>query len=222
MTDSTPIPLADYRELPEEEMKRRAATLLAEMRRRRSVRDFSERPVPRVVIEDCLRTAGTAPSGANMQPWHFVVVEDPAVKRQIREAAERAEREFYDRRASQQWLDALAPLGTTASKPFLERAPYLIVVLVEHYRLEPGGTKTKHYFPTESVGIATGMLITALHHAGLVALPYTPTPMQFLNEILDRPENERPLLMLVTGYPAAGATVPDIKRKSLDELATFV
>ena len=222
MTDPKFIPLPDYRELPVEEMKRRAAAFLADVQRRRSVRDFSDRPLPREVIEDCLRVAGTAPSGANMQPWHFVVVEDPAVKRRIRRAAERAEREFYQGRATAQWLDALAPLGTDAAKPFLEEAPCLIVVFVQRSGLTPDGKKTKHYFPVQSVGIATGMLITAIHNAGLVSLPYTPSPMGFLNQILDRPDNEHPMLILVTGYPAEDAMVPEICKRALDEIATFI
>lgn len=203
-------------------MKRRAAEFSAEMRRRRSVRDFSDRPIPREVIEDCLRAAGTAPSGANMQPWHFVVVSDPQVKRRLRQAAEEVERQFYARRAPRQWLDALAPLGTDAGKPFLETAPYLIVVFVRPYEVRPDGSKRKNYYPTESVGIATGLLITALHRAGLVSLPYTPSPMGFLREILPCPEGARPMLILVTGLPADEATVPDIGKKPLDEIATFV
>lgn len=216
------IRLADYRQLPEEQMKARAAGFYAQMRTRRSVRSFSDRPVPHEVIEDCLRTAGTAPSGANMQPWHFVVVRNPAVKREIREAAEQAERAFYSRRATKEFLDAVAPLGTDASKPFLETAPYLIVVFVQRYSLTEQGEKTRHYYPAESVGIATGLLIAVAHRAGLVVLPYTPRPMGFLNRILQRGENERPMLILVVGYPADDATVPDIRRKPLDEIATFL
>ena len=222
MDNPESIPLADYREFSPQEMRQRAAAMLAEMRRRRSVRQFSDRPVPREVIEDCLRCAGTAPSGANCQPWHFAVVEDPAVKRQIRRAAEEAEREFYDGRAPDEWLKALAPLGTGPQKPFLEDAPCLIAVFVQHYGLAPDGTKTKHYYPKESVGIAVGLLIAALHHAGLATLPYTPNPIGFLNEILGRPENERPMMILVTGYPADGARVPEIDRKALNEFVTFV
>jgi nitroreductase len=156
-----------------------------------------------------------------MQPWHFVAVKNPALKRDIREAAEQAEREFYNRRATEKLLDALAPLGTNASKPFLETAPCLIAVFVQRYGLTAEGEKVPHYYPTESVGIAAGMLITAIHHAGLVALPYTPSPMDFLNEILKRPENERAMLILIVGYPAEDTMVPDISRKSLDEIATF-
>jgi nitroreductase len=203
-------------------MRQRAAHFYADLRRRRTVRAFSDRPVPREVIEDCLRTAGTAPSGANKQPWHFCVVDDPAVKRQIREASEEAERAFYERRASKEWLDALAPLDTNASKPFLEEAPYLIVIFAQRHSSDAKGNKVQHYYVTRSVGIATGMLIAAIHNAGLVSLTYTPSPMRFLNEILERPQSEHPFLVLVVGYPAPEATVPQIERKSLDEIATFV
>jgi len=215
------IPL-DYHAYSPEEMQQRAETFYAEMRRRRTVRDFSDRPVPRSLIERCLLTAGTAPSGANKQPWTFVVVSEPEVKRQIREAAEAEEREFYSRRAPQDWLDDLAPLGTDASKPFLETAPYLIVIFAQRYGLLPDGGTTKHYYVQESVGIATGVLITALHHAGLATLTHTPSPMDFLTRILERPGNERPFLLLVTGYPADDATVPVISKKTLDEIAHFV
>jgi iodotyrosine deiodinase len=214
--------LPDYTEYPAEEMRQRASAFYADLRRRRTVRAFSSRPLPRDVVEDCLREAGTAPSGANTQPWHFVVVSDPAVKRQIREAAEEVERAFYERRASNEWLDALQPLGTNASKPFLEDAPCLIVIFAQRHGLDAEGNKVQHYYVTRSVGIATGMLITAIHNAGLVSLTYTPSPMHFLNEILGRPENERPFLVLVVGYPAPDATVPQIGKKSLDEIATFI
>ena len=222
MTEPTFIPLPDYRSYPPAEMAQRAADFYAELRRRRTVRDFSDRPVPREVIETCLRTAGTAPNGANLQPWHFVVVADPAVKRQIRVAAEAEEREFYSSRAPQEWLDALAPLGTDAAKPFLETAPYLIAIFAQSYGLLPDGRKVKHYYVAESVGIATGFLIAALHHAGLATLTHTPSPMGFLNEILQRPPHERPYLLLVVGYPADDAQVPAITKKPLDEIATFV
>ena len=222
MTEPTFIPLPDYRSYPPAEMAQRAADFYAELRRRRTVRDFSERPVPREVIETCLRTAGTAPNGANLQPWHFVVVADPAVKRQIRVAAEAEEREFYSGRAPQDWLDALAPLGTDADKPFLETAPYLIAIFAQSYGIGPNGKKVKHYYVTESVGIATGFLIAALHHAGLATLTHTPSPMGFLGKLLGRPEHERPFLLLVVGYPADGATVPAITKKAPDEIATFV
>jgi nitroreductase len=216
------VPLPDYREYPADEMKRRAADFRAELSRRRSVRQFSDRPVPPEVIEECLLAAGSAPSGANMQPWHFVAVSDPEVKRRIREAAEQEEKRFYSERAPQEWLEALAPLGTDEHKPFVETAPYLIVIFVQSYGVTPQGKKYKHYYATESVGIATGILVAAVHNAGLVSLTHTPSPMGFLNEILGRPAHERPFLMLVVGYPAVDAAVPDITRKELSEIATFV
>ncbi len=222
MPDPTFIPLAQYREYPVDEMQRRAAAFYAEMNRRRTVRDFADRPVPRDVIENCLRAANTAPSGANKQPWHFVVVSDPAVKRQIREAAEAEEREFYARRATAEWLDDLAALGTGWQKPFLEAAPYLIAIFAQSTSRGPDGEKLKNYYVSESVGLATGLLIAAIHHAGLVSLTHTPSPMHFLSTILGRPDNERPFLLLVVGYPAADARVPDIQRKPLDAIATFV
>lgn len=219
---TTHIPLYTYQAYPVVEMQARAIAFYEEMRRRRTVRDFSTQPVPRPILESCLRAASTAPSGANQQPWHFVVVSDPAVKTQIRQAAEAEEREFYQRRASQEWLDALAPLGTDAHKPFLESAPYLIAIFAQTYGLAADGAKIKHYYVTESVGIATGLLITALHHAGLATLTHTPSPMGFLNDILRRPANERPFLLLVVGYPAEGVLVPAITKKSLNEIATFI
>lgn len=222
MTTAKLVPLTDYREYPVEEMRRRAGEFYAEMKRRRTVRDFSDRPVPREIIETGIRAAGTAPNGANMQPWHFVVVSDPAIKHRIREAAEAEEREFYSERAPQEWLEALAPLGTDEHKPFLESAPYLIAIFVETYGLLPDGRKVKHYYAHESVGIAAGILITALHHAGLATLTHTPSPMNFLNQILDRPANEKPFLLLVAGYPADGARVPVIRKKPLEEIATFL
>jgi nitroreductase len=221
MARPTFVPLATYREYPLEEMRRRAADLLAELRRRRTVREFSPRPVPREIVEQCLLAAGTAPSGANLQPWHFVVVADPGLKRRIREAAEAEEREFYERRAPKEWLEALAPLGTDAAKPFLETAPCLIAIFAQSYGLTPSGRKVKNYYVQESVGIATGLLIAAVHHAGLVSLTHTPSPMGFLNRILERPANERPFLLLVVGYPADDARVPVIGKKGLDEIATF-
>jgi nitroreductase len=203
-------------------MRRRAGSFYEELRRRRTVREFSDRPVPRDVIEGCLRAAGTAPSGANMQPWHFVVVEDAEVKGKIRIAAEEEEREFYASRAPEEWLEALAPLGTDEHKPFLETAPYLVAVFVQRFGILPDGRQVKHYYATESVGIATGMLITAVHNAGLVSLTHTPSPMNFLNELLGRPDNERPFLLLVVGFPADEATVPDISKKPLQEIASFM
>jgi nitroreductase len=214
--------LPDYREYSAQEMTQRASAFYADLRRRRSIRQFSDRPVPRAVIEACLCAAGTAPSGANMQPWTFVAVSDPAVKRRIREGAEEQERALYEHRASEEWLGALAPLGTDANKPFLEQAPYLIAVFGQRYALAPDGSQIKHYYVTESVGVATGMLVAALHHAGLGVLTYTPSPMRFLGEILGRPANERPFLLLVVGYPAEYAHVPDIRKKTLDEIAIFV
>ena len=213
--------LTSFREYPAEEMGERAAAFYQEVRRRRTVRDFSDRPVPRGIIEDCLRAAGTAPSGANLQPWHFVVVSDPEVKRRIRKAAEEEERAFYGGKAPQEWLDALASLGTDEHKPFLEAAPYLIAIFAQRYGVLPDGRQVKHYYVNESVGIAAGVLITAIHNAGLVCLTHTPSPMGFLNSILDRPENERPFLLLVVGYPAADAQVPEIEKKSLREMTTF-
>lgn len=216
------VPLDSYREYPSEEMKRRAAMFRAEMQKRRSVRMFSNRPVAREVIEECLLTAGSAPSGADKQPWTFVVVSDPDTKRQIRKAAEKEEYEFYHGKASEQWLDAVSILGTNDQKPFLEEAPYLIVIFSQTYSVRPDGGKIKHYYVRHSVGIATGMMIAAIHHAGLVALPYTPAQMGFLGRILSRPENEQPFLVLVVGYPAEDTKVPEISRKTLDEIATFV
>ena len=216
------IALDSYRPYPIEEMQQRADDFYAEIRRRRSVRDFSDRPVPRSVIESCLCAAGTAPNGANLQPWHFVVVGNAEIKRRIRLAAEAEEREFYTNRAPRDWLDALAPLGTDANKPFLETAPYLIAIFAQSYGVGPDDQKIKHYYVTESVGIATGFLIAALHHAGLATLTHTPSPMNFLNKILGRPENERPFLLLVVGYPAEAATVPAITKKTLGEITTFL
>lgn len=211
-----------YQEYPKEEMQRRAKEFYDELRRRRSARNFSSRPVPRNVIESCLQAAGTAPSGANMQPWSFVVVQDAEVKHQIREAAEEVETAFYLEHAPQEWLDALAPLETNTRKPFLESAPYLIVIFAQKYGRAEHGDIIKHYFVQESVGIATGFLIAALHHAGLACLTYTPSPMRFLGEILHRPDHERPFLLLATGYPAENVVVPDIHKKELSEIATFV
>lgn len=215
------LPLSGRREFADEEMRRRATEFLEEVRCRRTVRDFADRPAPREVIEECLRAAGTAPSGANLQPWHFVVVGDPDLKKRIRHAAEKEEREFYAHKAPKEWLEALAPLGTDANKPFLETAPYLIVVFAQSYGVLPDGRLVKHYYAAESVGIATGLLITALHHAGLATLTHTPSPMGFLNEILERPGNERPFLILVVGHPAENARVPVLAKKPLEEIATF-
>ncbi len=216
------IPLPDYEEYPLEEMRERLAQFYADVDRRRTVREFSDRPVPRDIIETALKAANTAPSGANLQPWHFAVVSGAETKRKIREAAEVEEREFYEHRASPEWLAALEPLGTDSSKPFLETAPYLIAVFLQKFGMLEDGRKVKHYYPAESTGLATGILITALHQAGLVCLTHTPSPMKFLNEILGRPSSERPFLLLVTGYPAMDAAVPDIERKPLEEFASFI
>lgn len=216
------VSLSEYKEYSVDEMKKRSEVFLKEMKRRRTVRSYSDKPVPREIIENCLLAAGSAPSGANQQPWHFVVVSDPAVKKQIREDAERQEYEFYHSRAPQEWRDALEHLGTDENKPFLETAPYLIVIFAQSFGILSDGEKIKHYYVTESVGIATGMLITAVHNAGLVSLTHTPSPMNFLGKILGRPENERAYLILVVGYPADGVTVPVIRKKSLEEISSFI
>ena len=216
------IPLPGYTRYSPADMTARANTFRELIERRRTVRDFSPEPVPIEVIDACIRAAGTAPSGANLQPWRFVVVSHPAVKSRIRAAAEDEERDFYEHRAPQEWLDALAALGTDANKPFLEIAPLLIAIFGETYGVRPDGSHVKHYYVNESVGIATGLLVAALHNAGLVSLTHTPSPMGFLNEILGRPVNERPFLLLVVGYPAGDAQVPDIQRKSLDQLVTYL
>ncbi|AOS96713.1 hypothetical protein AUP74_01253 [Microbulbifer aggregans] len=215
------VPL-EFDRLSEEEMARRSGDFFARMKQRRSVRDFSDKSVPRRVIEDAIRTAGSAPSGANMQPWHFSVVSSPDLKRQIRIAAEEEEREFYQRRASAEWLDALAPLGTDAHKPFLETAPWLIVVFLKKFSSSDSGERLKNYYTAESVGIATGMLIAALHNAGVATLTHTPSPMKFLNEILGRPSTEKPYMILVAGLPAEGVEVPAIEKKPLEEIADFL
>ena len=216
------IPLNKYREFPVEEMRQRLSEFYEDIDRRRTVREFSDRPVPRDIIETALKAANTAPSGANLQPWHFAVVSGLATKKKIRVAAEAEEREFYEHRASEEWLAALEPLGTDDKKPFLEMAPYLIAVFLQKFGELPDGRKVKHYYPAESTGLATGILITALHTAGLATLTHTPSPMKFLNEILGRPKSERPFLLLVEGYPADDAEVPDISRKTLDDYASFI
>jgi iodotyrosine deiodinase len=216
------LPLTTYREYPPAEMEQRAHEMREAMLRRRTVRQFSSRPVPRAVIEDCLRIAGSAPSGANQQPWHFVVISSPEMKRKIRHAAEKEEHDFYHHRAPKEWLQALAPLGTDEHKDYLEAAPYLIAIFARTYGLTPEGNKVKNYYVTESVGIATGMLITAIHLAGLVSLTHTPSPMGFLNAVLNRPKHEKAFLLLVVGYPAEDARVPDITKKPLEEIAEWV
>lgn len=215
------MPLPQAAPLPPEELVQRAAEFYAQMRRRRTVRDFSSRPVPREVIELCLMAAGSAPSGANLQPWQFVAVQDSALKKSIRVAAEEEEREFYASRAPAECLAALEPLGTTWEKPFLEAAPWLIAIFHKSYEVLPDGRRVKNYYALESVGIACGFLIAALHHAGLASLTHTPSPMAFLNDLLGRPKNEHPFLLLVTGYPAPRAQVPVISKKALEDFAEF-
>ena len=192
------------------------------IQKRRTVRDFSDRPVPRELIEHCLSAAGTAPSGANLQPWHFVAISDADVKREIRIAAEAEEKEFYEHRAPKAWLEALAPLGTDWHKPFLETAPWLVAVFAQPFRILSDGTRSPTYYAIESVGIATGILVTAVHSCGLASLTHTPSPMGFLNRILKRPSHEKPFLLLVVGHPAQDARVPDISRKLLAEIGSFV
>ena len=200
------------------EVAARARRFFEDMNRRRTVRDFSPEPVPAAVIEDLVRAASTAPSGAHRQPWTFVAVSDPEIKRRIRVAAEREERENYSGRMPDEWLRALEPLGTDAEKPFLEIAPWLVVLFRQNYGLGPDGEHVRHYYVAESVGIAAGLLLTAVHQAGLVALTHTPSPMGFLREILDRPANETACLLVPVGYPAAGAQVPDLRRKPLEDV----
>jgi iodotyrosine deiodinase len=216
------VPAPEIKHRSDDELTRRAWEFFETMQRRRTIRDFSDRPVPREVIEDCIRTAGTAPSGANLQPWLFVAVSDPSVKHQIRVAAEAEEKEFYEHRAPKAWLEALAALGTDWRKPFLEIAPWLIAVFSQPFRTLPDGTRSPTYYPLESVGIATGLLVTALHSCGLAALTHTPSPMGFLNRILGRPSHEKPFVLLVVGHPAENALVPAIARKSLQEISSFI
>jgi nitroreductase len=223
MTEPRFLPLAGYTELAPDEMQRRVDGFEAHLQRRRSVRQFSDRPVPQSIVEKCLLAAGTAPSGAHQQPWHFVAISDPAIKARFRAAAEVEEREFYQHRAPPEWKAALKPLGTDEHKPYLETAPWLIAVFLQRFARLPDGRKVKHYYTDESVGIALGLLIAAVHTAGLVSLTHTPSPMGFLNEILGRPKDlERAYMLLVVGYPAPQATVPDIQRKSLAEIAEFL
>lgn len=222
MKTSQQKPLDTYQRYPVDEMIQRAESFRKELQRRRTIRHFSNQPVPRKIIEDSILAAGTAPNGANLQPWHFVAVSDPEIKKQIRIQAEKEEWDFYHKRAPQDWLKALEPFSVDEHKPFLEIAPYLIAIFAKKSSNDPSGSKVKNYYVNESVGIATGILITALHHAGLVSLTHTPSPMGFLNKILNRPENEKPFLLLVTGFPSEKAEVPQTIRKSLDEIATFI
>jgi nitroreductase len=216
------IPISNYTQYSESEMVKKSREFYEYIRNRRTVRDFSDKPIPKEVIENCLKAAGTAPSGANLQPWHFVVISNPETKKKIRIAAEEEEKEFYTNRAPKEWLEALEPLGTDEHKPFLETAPYLIAIFYKSYDLLPDGKQIKQYYAMESTGIATGILITAIHNAGLASLTHTPSPMNFLNEILDRPKNERPFLLLVVGYPAEKAMVPDIKKKNLQQVSSYI
>lgn len=215
------IPLRDYKKYTEEQMFLRSKSFYEEMNKRRTVRNFSPEIFPIEIIQKCILTAGTAPSGANKQPWHFVVIRNPETKKMIRIAAEDEEREFYSTRAPKEWLNALEPFGTDANKPFLESAPYLIAVFSESFEVLSDGTKLKNYYAQESVGIACGLLIAAIHNAGLVSLTHTPSPMNFLNDILGRAANERPYLLIVVGYPGKDVTVPDINRKKLSDITTF-
>ncbi|MBV6636351.1 MAG: nitroreductase family protein [Mameliella sp.] len=217
------VDLPDRVSMPDEEMVRAAAQFHDRMKQRHSVREFSDRSVPKEVIEDCIRAAGTAPSGANHQPWHFVAISSPGIKSRIRAAAEEEERRFYDGAAGDEWLRALEPIGTGPEKPHLEIAPWLIVVFAQRYGQFDDGTRFKNYYVPESVGIATGFLLAALHHAGLVSLTHTPNPMRFLNELLGRPESEKPVMILATGHPAPDAKVPAVAKikKPLDEILTL-
>ncbi len=214
------IPFEQFNRFTPEEMSVRAAEYYELMKSRRTIREYSDQPVAPEIIDKCIHTAGTAPSGANQQPWHFAVIRDSQVKQKIRLAAEEEEQEFYAGRAGDTWLDTLAPLGTDASKPFLEVAPLLIAIFEQKYHIDAQGQKVKHYYAKESVGIATGMLISALHNAGLVTLTHTPSPMNFLSKILNRPEGERPFLLLVVGHPEKDVLVPDIEKKKLSEICS--
>ena len=203
-----------------EEMQTRSRIFFENLSNRRTVRDFSEKDIDKKIIENCIKTAGTAPSGANMQPWHFVIISDPVIKKKISIAAEKEEKEFYEKRAPIEWLEALEPLGTSDQKTYLETAPFLIAIFMQRFAMLPNGEKIKHYYGLESVGIATGILSTAIHNVGLASLTHTPSPMGFLNIILERPNNERPFLLLVVGHPAENSKVPDIKRKKLMDFIT--
>ncbi|WP_448211238.1 nitroreductase family protein [Colwellia sp. MEBiC06753] len=217
-------PLTDFIEYPPEEMLERSARFYQESKRRHSIRQFSDRPVAQAIIENCIKAAGTAPSGANHQPWQFVAIRDPDVKRQVREQAENHERGFYSGRAGEEWLDALKPLGTDANKPYLETAPWLIAIFSQKKGGISAQEQNTNYYVHESVGIATGFLINALHNAGLATLTHTPKPMSFLNKICQRSDNERAYILLIVGYPADDATIPAHAqvKKSLEDIATFI
>ena len=218
--DFRQIPIPKLPRYTADEMQLRSRSFYKSLSIRRTIRDFSDKAIKREVIENCIRAASTAPSGANMQPWHFVLISDPEIKKQIRLAVEKEEKEFYSKRAPREWLDVLLPLGTDDQKPYLEIAPYLIVIFMQRFGKSNNGKKVKHYYGLESVGIATGMLITAIHDAGLASLTHTPSPMGFLNKILKRPDNEKPFLLLVVGHAAKDTKVPDIKRKPLRTILT--
>lgn len=215
MTQNVPMKRLNFERRPPEQMRARASEFLSEMTQRRSVRAFSDAPIPSEVLQDCVAAAAQAPSGAHKQPWSFVVVTDPALKRQIREAAEQEERSFYGGRAPARWLQDLEAFGTNPDKPFLETAPALIVVFAQKHGAQ---SEERHYYVQESVGIACGFLLAALHHSGLATLTHTPSPMGFLREVLGRPENERPFLLIPVGFPQADCEVPDITRKPLSEV----
>jgi len=217
-----PIALPDRADLTDAEILAQAQSFHGKMLKRHTVRDFSDRPVDRAVIEECIRTAGTAPSGANHQPWHFVAISDPMFKKRIRAASEEEERRFYEGGAGDEWLKALEPIGTNDNKPHLEDAPWLIVIFAQRWGHFDDGTRYKNYYVPESVGIATGFLLAALHHAGLTSLTHTPNPMKFLNDMLGRPQSEKPVMILAVGHPAADATIPRVAKikKPLSEILT--
>lgn len=219
-----PVPLPDFVEFPVDEMRARAEAFYVQIRKRHTVRDFSDRAVPRDILEICLKAAGTAPNGANHQPWHFTAIGSAEIKHEIRKAAEAEERAFYGGKAGKDWLDALTPLGTDADKSFLERAPWLIAVFGARRSRSADGVMRKNYYVPESVSIAAGFLLCALHQAGLATLTHTPSPMGFLNALCGRPEDEKPYLLIVTGYPAPGATIPThaLEKKPLHEIASFL
>lgn len=216
------IKLKDYSKIPEEDMLVKSEIFNLLMQKRRTIREFSSEKINRDVILNCIKAAGSAPSGANKQPWHFVVVTDEQTKSKIRKDAEKEENEFYGGKAPDEWIKDLEPFDTNELKPFLEEAPCLIVIFEEKYRIDNNNDQHKNYYTKESVGIATGMLITALHNAGLATLTHTPSPMTFLNKILNRPQNEKPFLLLVVGFPKDDVEVPNIKRKSLNEITTII
>jgi nitroreductase len=216
-----PFEPLEFEEQSPEQMKASAKGFYDRIKKRRTVREFSDRPVAKEIIENAIRSAGTAPSGANMQPWHYVVVSNPFLKKQMREAAEVEEREFYEHRASEEWLKALEPLGTDDHKEFLEKAPWLIVVFLKKFTFDINGNRFKNYYTAESVGISCGFLLSALHCSGLATLTHTPSPMKFLNKLLERPKEERAFMIIVAGYPDEAAVVPVIGKLALSDISTF-